>query len=270
MPEEKTFPVKDPEIIAKMQADYSAKLAKNKENGKRALETNEFRPYDGVSGKYMEQQFYAMLMLDHESARIIDERAIKPIGEIARKYDIPSIFAAKGDLPPHISIDVGNFDDLTPEQEKFARDWLMSPSSHLKTLIPILTGIKIHLDALVVAPNIYVCSSKFDEEQGGPYKARRIIEKAMRRAVDVTTGAIKEPMKGHIGPPYRYDDILYVSLGRVIDHAPTSALKSFLDEVYSTVGADIEKDPLVVTTAGVYEGRSVDFYKTFAPQLIKS
>lgn len=269
MADERTYPVRNSEVIAQMQAAYSTKLKRNQEAGQKAFETGDFKPYDGVSREFTRKPFYVMLELDNKTKQQIAERVVDPLEELTKKYKIPSIFTNRGDLPPHISLDVGYFNDFTSDQEEFVRNWMTSSFSHLNLLDPILTGLTFHMDTLIVAPNSFICSSQFNAEQGAPYKARRIIERAMRRVTAVAEDKLREDVDGNIAPPYRYDDILYVSIGRVTGKASVEALLGFTKEAYSTVGENLKSDPLPVVTSGVFKGRPIEFYEKYVPHLLK-
>ncbi|MEK7517395.1 MAG: hypothetical protein AAB583_02505 [Patescibacteria group bacterium] len=49
------YPLRDTETVSKMQADYSAKLQRNKESGQEAFATLGLRQYKGVPREIMER-----------------------------------------------------------------------------------------------------------------------------------------------------------------------------------------------------------------------
>lgn len=267
--EQRTYPVRDTAIREAMQAAYLAKCERNIKAAQNAFSTGEFQPYNGVSQEAMSTPFYIRLELDETSQRRIITEVAEPLERLANKYAIPSIFTGKNDLPPHISLDIGMFKGMTPEQIEKSREWLLSNRSHLNLLAKILTGLTFHMNTLVVAPNSYLCTTVFDDEQGAPYRARVAIEKMMNKAAEGIRKNLQEPAAVTIAPPYRYDDIFHISLSRVTGKAEASQLMQFASEANSTVGENVRNNPIPVKVGKVHMERPLDFYKAFAPQLLK-
>lgn len=75
-----------------------------------------------------------------------------------------------------MALEVGVLKDFSPEQISAVFEWFLSDKSHLNKISKIFNGLVFQMDTLIMGPNSLICSSKFDEEQGAPYRARKAIE----------------------------------------------------------------------------------------------
>lgn len=231
MEKHRVYPVKGSEIAAIMQDFYQAKIERNRRNGYTALSSGEFKPFTGYAREDMSNIFNFVLELDEPSRVEVIERVVDPLQKLAEVYKIPSIFAGKGDIPPHITLDIGTFRNFPEEKKKIIIDYLSSNKAHLNKLSAILTGLVYHMDTLVMAPNSYICVGKFNEEQGAPFRSRYIIESMMRRSLK----ELGESIPGVFSPPSPYDDLLHSSAGRVVGEVPKKDLAMYAQEAYATV-----------------------------------
>lgn len=266
--DERVYPVRDIETIGRMQADYSAKIDRNREAGRKAFASGDYKPFKGFPVEQWKNLFGIGFELDEASQQAVIDRVSRPMKKLADQYGVPSIFAGIGDLPPHVTLDVGTFKDIPSDKVYLIDDWLLSNKSHLQWLSNILRGLTFHMDTIVVAPNSYICAGKFDDEQGAPYRARMAIEKMMQRSFQNLEKVIGAPLTGSFAPPYRYDDILHTSVSRVTEKAPSSALLRYANEVYASIGADLMREPIPVTVASVTNGRAADFIASIKPELL--
>ena len=257
MDEAKEYPVRNQATRERMQVEFTAKIVRNQSHGRNALETGDYEPFKGYSSETFDRKFVLILELDDVSKASVQKRVIDPVKSLAQAYNIPLIYSGKEDLPPHITLQVGNFIDVTPEEQVKMQDWLRSNRSHLQLLSSSLTGLTFSMDTLVVAPNSYICSSKFDSSQGAPFRIRRAIEKIMVRAPE------KSLSRGKLTPPSRYDDILHTSVARLTEDVDPKILKKFTDDLYDTVGTDLKENPLNLKVASVYMGTAADFYRNY-------
>lgn len=245
-----------------MQQAFDAKLARNKASGMAAFTTGEYKPYEGVFPEKMGEQFVLMLMLDDGSKADIAEQVVNPIRSLADKYAIPATFAGHGDLPSHVTLDVGNFSGMTPDEITASREWLASSSSHMEQLSRIASGLTFTMNELVLAPNSYICAGTFDDEQGAPFKIRKIAEEIMARAP-------KSESTGTITPPYPYNDIFHSSIFRLTGHAGPEKLTAFAEETYATVGQELRENPVTITATGIRRGKPIDYYREETPQWVR-
>ncbi len=167
-------------------------------------------------------------------------------------------------------MDAGNFYDIPKEQEEVIRQWLNSGSSHLNALKPILSRLSFHMDTLVVAPNSYICPSKFDNEQGAPYRARMIFEEVLLRAPKAVGKKYHEKIEGKVSlpPGYRYDDIFHLSVSRIVKKTGDENFLEFAKEANETIGRNLHENPLIITSDEVILGRPIELYQRFAPHLL--
>lgn len=265
MLETRVYPVKDPETVARLQQDYSAKLKRNKEAGLQAFQRSEYNPFLGWSEKAMRNVFNVILELDDASKQRVMKQVVNPLQELAQIHSIPAIFAGNRDLPPHVTLQVGIIKDISVEQFQDIQRWLTSNKSHLNALARILEGLEFKQDTLVIAPNSYICASEFGNEQGAAFKSRRIIERMMGRSLRLTSG---EQVGGSFAPPYSYYDIFHTSVLRLTDHAPAENLSAFAEEAYGTIGENLKRNPLEVKVAHLFRGIAADFMRTYTPHLL--
>ncbi len=256
---ERVYPIKDTSTINEAQAAYLAKIEKNREAGHLAFESGNYPAFKGYPAVRMDQIIGIMLQLDEQSQRLIEERIVGPLSGIANKYDVPNLFAGRGDLPSHVTLEAGVFQEDKPEEQAAVERWLRTGGAHLTKLSAILTGLKFSMDTLIVAPNTYICSSRVDETQGAPFRARQIVRKIMHRVTPTD----------FFGPLYpRYDDIFHSSVSRVTEAVQPKMALSFLNESYETIGQNLRKSPLEVVTSNVFIGKSGDFYRQYAPGVL--
>lgn len=259
----RTYPVKDNGTIARLQSDFSAKYKRNRDAGVVAFFFGEYKPFQGFPKEQWDKLFAVGFELEPHSQQAVIERISRPLQNLAEEYKIPAIFAGIGDLPPHITLHVGIFKDMDETQITAIKNWLLSDKSHLNLLSNIFKGLTFHLDTLVIAPNSYIGVSKFDDEQGAPYRARMVIEKMMQKAV----GHLDHP-GGTFGPPYRYDDILHISVSRLVHQASPEALLQFARAAYDQVGSVLVKEPVAVTVAAVHNELASDGIIRMNPRLL--
>lgn len=268
MPGEKIYPVRNPALVEQMQQAYDAKLATNLQRGNDLLSSGDFKPFTGAPESMLNSAFYALLELGVESRKEIAQRVTGPMQKLATYYGVPSIFAARGDLPPHVSLDVGYLKDMTAEEIEASHEYLTSPYAHLNPLRDALTGITANLDTLVVSSNSILCASKFDETQGGPYRGRMIIERAMSKTPSQAGRNLNRNINGTVAPPYRYDDIFYVSVSRIMEPVEPGIMIAYKTAVEEEVAIPLKDEPIKITTTNLYLGKPIVFYQADAPHLI--
>ncbi len=256
---ERVYPIKDADTIGEAQAAYQAKIEKNKKSGRLDFESGNYPGFKGYPVVRMDQIIGIMLQLDEESQRLIQERVVEPLSEIADKYNVPNLFAGREDLPSHVTLEAGIFQENGPEEQDAVEKWLRTGEAHLTRLSAILTGLKFSFDTLIVAPNSYICSSRVDDTQGAPFRARQIVRRIMHRVTPTD----------FFGPLYpRYDDIFHSSVSRVTEVVSPKMAMGFLNDSYETVGQNLQRSPLEVMTQNVYIGKSGDFLRQYAPGVL--
>ncbi len=269
MAEERVYPVKDPDNVARLQQDFYEKLARNKAAGLQAFQRGEYKPFAGYSLEALRKEFAVILELDKPSQQRVLERVVDPLQKLAQAREIPAIFASSGDLPPHVTLQGGRMKDLSTEQIRIIQEWLLSNKSHLAMLSSILEGLTFHHDTLILAPNSYICASKFDDEQGAPFRVRKATGTMMSRAFGKLSAQTVQPIiTGSFAAPYSYYDIFHTSIMRFVGMAPKENVLRFVDQAYETVGEDIQRNPIPVTVSKVFRGTPDEFIQANTPQLL--
>lgn len=263
MNEQRVYPVRDPEIVARGQAAYRAKIEKNIASGFAAFSSGEFTPFKGWHAEDSRKIFDLILELDDPSRKEITGRVIEPLHLLAKKHGIQAIYPGTGDGPAHANLQPGKFVNLAPEQIKNIQDWLLSNQSHLGMIAKILQGLIFHHDTLVIGPNSYICASEFGNEQGGAFKARKAIARIMQHAQ-----LIPQSETGSFAPASGYLDIFHTSVMRITEKAPSENLSAFAEEAYKTVGEDLKRNPIPVTVRDLFRGMAIDYQREHIPDRV--
>lgn len=267
MSEVRDYFTRHPEVVPAEQRAYLAKIEKNQDAGWKALLTGEYAAFRGWPKRDSDQTFDTVLELDEPSQQRIIEKVVEPLQRLAQVHNITAIYPYRGDLPPHVVLQPGRFTNLTPEQQDVIGNWLSSNHSHLNWLSKKLEGLTFHHGSLVIAPSSYICASYFDEEQGTAFRARKIVEKIITRGLGKLKTTGQQPIEGSFAPPSSYYDIFHSSVMRLTEQADPNDLLIFAQEAYSTIGEDLNNNPIPVTIKNLYRGIATDFHKQ-APQLV--
>lgn len=240
-----------------VQALFDAKRKRNIEAGHTALSTGEYKPFVGFSREGMSNLFVLEMELDDESKKDIQDRVVTPMKEIAENLGISEImFAGDGDQDTHVTLHVGRFDNMAPDEKENVRQWLAEGSgkdkkhmSHLRWASDILTGLEFNIDTVVCSGrDTYICAGKAEGNQGAAYRVRKIFDKALERAQE----KFATDDEAKIGPHYpRYDDIFHISVARFTDEVDVDKLQSFEEQVYTKIGKDLEDRPLTISAENV-------------------
>lgn len=269
MSEERVYPIRDPEIVAKKQAAYLAKIENNKAEGSKVLSSGEIPLFTGWSvEKHSGRTFDTILLLDETSQGLIADRVVQPLHRLAQAHHITAVYPGIGDGPAHVVLQPGRFTNLNPEQVEAIKNYLASNKSHLNLLAKILEGLTFHHDTLVItAPTTYICAGKFDGEQGGAFKARRVVERIIDHALGKIKSTTKQSVKGTF-TPNDYHDIFHSSVMRFTQKASSADLIAFTKEAYATIGEDLKNNPLPITIASLYRGMAVDYQRVTVSQFV--
>ncbi|MBI4035744.1 hypothetical protein HY383_02255 [Candidatus Daviesbacteria bacterium] len=263
------YPVKNPEIVAQEQAAYTAKIDKNKAEGLKKIASGELPLFTGWSiEKHSGRTFDTILLLDEPSQKLVIERVVNPLRQLAEAHNITAVYPGIGDGPPHVVLQPGRFTNLDPEQMEAIKKYLASNNSHLNLLAKILEGLTFHHDTLVIAaPTTYVCAGKFDAEQGGVFRARRVMDRIIAHAVGNLKSTSQPPVEGNF-TPNDYHDIFHSSVMRFTQEADPKDLIALAQEAYATLGEDLRRNPLPITIACLYRGMAVDYQMKVVPQWV--
>lgn len=269
MADERLYPVRNPEIVAQEQAAYTAKIDRNKAEGLKVFSSGEIPLFTGWSvEKHSGRTFDTILLLDEPSQSLITDRVVKPLHQLAQAHHITAVYPGIGDSPTHVVLQPGRFTNLSPEQIEAIKTYLASNKSHLNMLADILKGLTFHHDTLVIAaPTTCICAGQFDAEQGGAFRARRIVEKIIGRGLGNLKATSQQQIEGTF-TPNDYHDIFHSSVMRFTQKAPPANLMTFAQEAYATIGEDLKRNPLPVTIAHLYRGMAVDYQREVAPQFL--
>ena len=263
----------DPRKLFDIGKSYAEKAARNSQNGITVYEKGTIRPFEGYDAENVRGLYNYVLLLDENSQTSILERIIDPVQTIAESNGIQGIFAGSADLPPHITLQTGNFRGVSPEEQQRMEEDLSSPMSHLRLISRIMTGHTAHLNNIVLAgSSFYADSQGFMHENARLFRARQLIKWAYtgeRNAgsVDYSQQESSEPQSGL--NPVNYDDITHVSIGRITDTASSSQLMGFMNQVYAEVLPQLQSSPVEVKVSGVYQGSAHQFFQENRPNLIK-
>ncbi len=266
-PENRTYPVRSVARVERLQQEYTAKIERNKQAGRKSFSNGEFTPFKGYERSRQPDIFGIILELDPQSSATLTKRVVEPLQEIAQTHQIPLIFTGEKDLPPHITLEAGTFKNMLPDDRKKIEDALFS-ERHFLPVTSILEGMQFDLDTLVIAPNSYTCASRFDALQQTAYKIRRILIKEMAKARRIALGLPSVDDPRTFAEPFPYQDIFHSSLARVVGTADPKNLTKFLEEAYETVGKPLEEDPIHASIGRVFRGTALLFMETHRPQLL--
>lgn len=270
MGEVRNYFTRHPEVIPAEQRAYYAKIQTNQDTGWKAFSTGEYTPFRGWPKETSDKTFDTVFELDEPSRQRIIERVVEPLHKLAQAHNITAIYPGNGDLPSHVVLQPERFTNLAPEQRDVIRDWLLSDNSHLNRLSKILEGLTFYCGSLVIAPSSYICASYFDKEQGTAFRARKIVERIITRALGNLKSPNIQPIGGSFAPPFNYYDIFHSSVMRLTEKADPNDLLSFAQDAYSTIGADLNNNPIPVTIKNLYRGIATDFHRKYAPDLVIS
>lgn len=268
MTEQRVYPVKDLKIVEQEQADYTAKIGKNRADGLKAFSTGEYIPFRGWPQKTSLRTFDTILELDESSQQRVMEEVSEPLREIAERHNIQAIYPGRRDNPPHVVLQPGKFVNLTPEQIETIKQYLSSNKSHLRLLARILEGLTFHHDSLVLGPSSYICASEFNAEQQGAFRTRRIVERMITHALGNLKSTSQQPVEGSFAPPFSYYDIFHSSVMRLTQIAPSQNLIAFAEEANATVGEDLRNNPIPVTVRNLFRGIATEYHRRHAPHLV--
>lgn len=269
MSAERVYPVRNEVTADQMQKAYTAKLQANRANGRAALESGQYAPFAGFNEEKFRNLFVVSFELDQDTQESIEERVIAPMDDLAKEYGIPLLLAGREDIPPHITLLNSPLINVPQWDQQEINEWLASSSSHLNPLAEILTGLTFHMDETVIGPASYICASKFDAEQGAPYRAKKIVQQVIRNATlhyERTYGA---PFPGSFMLNNSWDNIFHLSTARFTDNKVSGdAALAFADEVDGTVGQGLREDPLTVTVSNVRNVRAADVVGKYKHELL--
>lgn len=268
---ERTYPVERHHFMRQAQRDFDKKIATNRESGLKAFASGEFKPFKGFPKEGFDNLFAMGCELDPQSQQEVITRISAPLAGIAEDLGIGGIFAGTGekpDLNPHITLFNGKFDGMSPEDRDAIMQFLLSNYSHLNMIAGVYPGLSFDIDTFVAAPVSIATSSRFDESQGAPFRTRLMAEEIFDRAVARREKEVGHPIEGSFGYPYRWNDILHMTIGRITDSASPEALLEFADRADAEIGVPLKQEPIHVTVAGVNLGRAGDIIAKENPSLI--
>ncbi|HVZ58480.1 MAG TPA: hypothetical protein VG935_01900 [Patescibacteria group bacterium] len=249
MPGERVYPVHNLDTVARMQQAFTEKVNANREAGRRAFQSGEYKPFTGFAKEGFHDLFAMGLELDQASQGSIITQVSEPMSQIAEELGVPAIFAGKGDLLPHVTVFNSPFKGVPTEDQEKILAYLQSDVSHLGLLSKILSGLTFHMNELVVAPASYLCQSEFTDEQGAPFKARQLSEEIIKRAIRSFEREEQIALPGTFGFPYRWDNIFHASVARITDAVDPDRLLSFADKVDHEIGQPLRDNPIAITVA---------------------
>lgn len=269
--EQRVYPVRKEAVAKQMQEAYTAKLEANKAAGRAALESGQFTPFSGFNKEKFQNLFVVSFELDQDTQDRVEERVIAPMDELAKEYSIPLVLAGREDIPPHLTLLNSPFINVPEWDQAEMNEWLASSSSHLNPLAEILTGLTFHMDETVIGPASYICASKFDAEQGAPYRAKKIVQQVIGNATSHYERTYGAPFPGSFMLNNSWDNIFHLSTARFTDNKVSGdAALAFADEVDRTVGQGLREDPLAVTVSNVRNVRAADVVGKYKPELLVS
>ncbi len=265
----RVYPVNSKRLTRRLSQDFSSKTLNNRRTGVNSMLSGEYKPFIGFKEDTFSKLFGFGLIPETASETEIMQRVVSPLQSLAKKHNVPAIFAGVEDLSPHVTLHVGSFKEMSPEDMSSVHDWLNSGSSHLRWVSEILCGLSFHMDTLVMgAPNSYLSAGKFDDEQGAPYRARMIFEEILQRSISAVAKN-SQPISGTIGTLYpRYDDIFHLSVSRLTEIRSGDVLSMYAIEANATVGEELQRNPITFTVGEVISGLASEDLKKRGPHLL--
>lgn len=272
----------DSKGIEVMQKAFSEKAEANKRKGAEDFAAENTRPFTGYLRANSERIFNFGVIYDPASAREMVDRVADPLKRLADSYAIPVLVTGESidrDLAPHSVLDAGFYYDLDNNQIEQIQGAISSPDfSSLpkfpgaRELTKGLLGKTFTLDGLVVAPNTYINSTRFNETQETAFRARiasrALMTAALGTIIDLGDSQLLNDYTQRFRPPYSYFEIFYATVLRINGSSPKEALLSFAQEANATVGKDILQNPIRATVGSVHIGRASDFQMKLGPHMI--
>lgn len=253
-----------------LQEAYKNKTAKNTIAGIEQFESGNFKPLEGYDLDGSHNVFHALLIPTSDTVQSIQTRVISPLKEIAKKLNLPIIFAGEGDVPTHITLDIRNIIGLTQEEREKAIDWMKQDHSHLQLITKILRKPEFRLNRLVMAPNSYLATD-FNNCQSVVYRARQLLEVIMNRSLQKTLPVGSQTVGRGFEPTFPYHDIFHSSICRVVESinpAPSQNLVNFALQATEMIGESILKTPIKVEFESVFLGTKYETIQPTNPNLL--
>lgn len=253
-----------------LQDAYENKTTKNTAAGMEQFESGDFKPFEGYDLAGSHNVFHALLIPTSDTVQSIQTSVISPLQEIAKKLNLPTIFAGQGDVPIHITLDIRNITGLTQEEREKAIDWMKQDYSHLQLITEIFRKPEFRLNRLVMAPNSYLATD-FNNCQSVVYRARQLLEVIMNRSLQKTLPVGSQTAGRGFEPTFPYHDIFHSSICRVVESknpAPSQNLVNFALEATETIGKSILETPIKVDIESVFVGTKYETIHPTNPNLL--
>ncbi len=244
--------------ISQTTVDFKLKGARNTRTGLESYAKG-VTPWQGFDNELFSRKITVQGLFDVPSTTAIIDRISTPVAKIGEKYGITIITPNKRDqnqkghdLQPHFTMQFPHFGkDTDPNIIRVMRDKLSRPDSELQQAAKKLQGEIIPFDKLVLAGSMfYICV-------GDPTRSERTF--ASFWDIDEARTTINTIFK-NVTPPLEnpiYNDIIHSGIGRIVKINKSANWDGFADEVYATVGQQLQSYPIEAKIGSTYVGDPV-------------
>ena len=256
---ERKFFIHNLSEIVQEEAAISGKVAANVRKGERDYLSGAIDPFRSHSKELQDRTFIVTPELDSKSALDMTNRIIEPLSSIMASHGIAGVFAGRGDIKPHLTLQPLVMEGMSDRQVQETLEDLRE-NRYLQMVGKILNGVEFDLDRVVaVGRDVILCAGEFNSDLYPLYKARQLIRRVYKRHASQI-----EESEGSLDPQ-NYDDIVHVTVGRITGFPlglNVQSLEAFGVDVEEKINRQIEKEPIHVTIGSVFEGQSSEFIET--------
>lgn len=247
------FKIRNPGDAMVQEWKFQQKLRKNLKAGEERVRNGLIEPFRGFSPEPFQNGYSFAIELTPDSAHRIIEDAVIPLKEIAEKNGIEAIYPGFGDIPPHVTLEYAQFQDLSQEQKDNLKKTL-DKNKYFDMIARILSNLDFSFDQLVISGrDTYLCVSGFNSDMYPLYKGRQLIEKVFERTskkgVDTPSLVLTE-----------YKDIFHTTIMRITGLPNSSRdVVRFKREAEEKVGNKLNRDPIPVSALNVFHGSPYEY-----------
>ena len=264
----KEYPFDSINTFTNIQLSFLKKINGNRGSPFKQYRKGEEKLFKGWSEQMWSGVFEVALEIDQPSQDQIIERVVKPLKAIADNTNISAIFAAEKDFPPHVTLHISSFKNMTQEQQDLILSWLQSDESGIEALLLPLIGLEFDLNTLVIGSNSYLCAREFEGNQEDVFNIRKQLERIWARSVETLGREQKIAIEGSFKPPYSFDNIFHSSILRITEPIGLDQFRRFAGLAYYYLQEELNLNPLSIKVESVYQGIALPFFQKYVSHLL--
>lgn len=246
------FKIRQPGEVMVQEWKFAKKLQGSLEEGEKRIKTGSIEPFRGFIPEPFKNGYSFAIEMTPESIHRVMEEVVIPLKGVADKYGIEAIYPEFGDIPPHVTLEYAQFQNLSQEQRDELKKALDN-NKYFDMISRILSNLDFSFDQLVLSGrDAYLCVAEFNSDIYPIYKGRKLIEKVFER-ISGQNGlpALK---------PTEYKDILHSTVMRITSlPEPKESLSKFKKEADGRVGNKLKRNPIFVSAMNVFHGSPYEF-----------